>query len=196
MYIMNQMDKKKRSVNIVDATGKQVAANVKRLRAGMTYKELSERMSRVQRPLTVLALRRIEAGERKVDVDDLMAFAVVFGVSPLTLLLPEYGSYNFTTKVTGYPHEIGDNVAWLWARGDEPLELPDDTMSRDQTGNKRAIETFQFKSKPEISDRSTAVPVVSFVPEDPVEAEKDSRESLSEAFRLSRAQRAGVSDEA
>ena len=123
-----------------------------------------------------------------------MAFAVVFGVSPLTLLMPQYGSKSLTTRVTGYPHDIGDNVAWLWARGDEPLELPDDTMSRDQTSNTRAIEMFRFRAKPDISKRDTAVTVASFVPDDPQEAEKQKRDDLTEAFRLSAAQRAGTQE--
>lgn len=166
---MNQEDKKQRSVNGVDATGKQVAENIKRLRAGMTYRELSAKMGDAGRPLTVLALRRIEAGERKVDVDDLMAFAVVFGVSPLTLLLPQYGSKSITTHITGYPHEIGDNVAWLWGRGDEPLDLPDDTMARDQAMNKRAVEIFRLRATPEISERDMQVDAGYWVPDDPEE---------------------------
>ena len=187
-------EKKTRQVNRVAETGEQVAANVKRLRGGMQYKELAARLSAIGRPIAELGLRKIEAGERKVDVDDLMAFAVVFGVSPLTLLMPQYGSKSLTTRVTGYPHDIGDNVAWLWARGDEPLELPDDTMSRDQTSNTRAIEMFRFRAKPDISKRDTAVTVASFVPDDPQEAEKQKRDDLTEAFRLSAAQRAGVQE--
>jgi hypothetical protein len=54
----------------------------------MTFVELSERLSAAGRPIPVLGLRRIERGERRVDVDDLVALAVVFGVSPERLLRP------------------------------------------------------------------------------------------------------------
>lgn len=118
-------EKKKRKVNQVAETGHTVAENIKRLRGTMQYKQLAEKLTEIGRPIAELGLRKIESGERKVDVDDLMAFAIVFGVSPLTLLLPDDGSAWMTTRITGYPHDIGDNVAWLWARGDEPLELPE-----------------------------------------------------------------------
>lgn len=118
-------EKKKRQVNQVAETGHTVAANIKRLRGTMQYKQLAEKLAEIGRPIAELGLRKIESGERKVDVDDLMAFAIVFGVSPLTLLLPDDGSAWMTTRITGYPHDIGDNVAWMWARGDEPLELPE-----------------------------------------------------------------------
>jgi transcriptional regulator with XRE-family HTH domain len=71
-------------------TGLQVQHNVKRLREakGLTYTELSARLSALGRPIPVLGLRRIEAGERRVDADDLIALARVLGVPPVLLLLP------------------------------------------------------------------------------------------------------------
>lgn len=114
-------DKKK--TNQIDATGATVAANIKRLRSGRMLKDISEQLSKIGRHITPLALARIESGERKVDVDDLMAFAIVFNVSPLTLLLPESGSALVSSKITGVSHEYGSNILWLWGRGDEPLEI-------------------------------------------------------------------------
>lgn len=140
---------KKRNVNAVEDTGKQVAANIKRLRGGMTYKELSDRLGEVGRPIAVLGLKRIESGERKVDVDDLMAFAIVFGVSPLTLLLPNSGSCDVKAHVTGHAGEITCNRIWRWALGEHPLpsarpETMDAMMSR------RA--QFRERAKPTIDD--------------------------------------------
>ena len=71
-------EKKKRKVNQVAETGHTVAENIKRLRGTMQYKQLTERLAEIGRPIAELGLRKIESGERKVDVDDLMAFAVVF----------------------------------------------------------------------------------------------------------------------
>lgn len=114
-------DKKK--TNQIDVTGATVAANIKRLRGGRMLKDVSEQLSSIGRHITPLALARIESGERKVDVDDLMAFAIVFNVSPLTLLLPESGSALVASKITGVSHEYGSNILWLWGRGDEPLDI-------------------------------------------------------------------------
>ncbi len=114
-------DKKK--TNQIDITGATVAANIKRLRGGRMLKDISEQLSKIGRHITPLALARIESGERKVDVDDLMAFAIVFNVSPLTLLLPESGSARAPAMITGASHEYGSNILWLWGRGDEPLEI-------------------------------------------------------------------------
>ncbi|WP_421790452.1 helix-turn-helix transcriptional regulator [Gardnerella sp. DNF01192] len=114
-------DKKK--TNQIDETGHTVAENIKRLRGGQLLKDISEKLSKIGRHITPLALARIESKERKVDVDDLMAFAIVFNVSPLTLLLPNSGSALVPSKITGGSHEYGSNILWLWGRGDEPLEI-------------------------------------------------------------------------
>lgn len=67
--------------------GERVSRNIKRLRESgrLTFVELSDRLAKIGRPIPVLGLRRIERGERRVDVDDLFAFAEVFEVSPLML---------------------------------------------------------------------------------------------------------------
>lgn len=67
--------------------GEQVARNVRLMRTArhLTYAELSDRLGAAGRPIPVLGLRRLEVGDRRVDVDDLMALASVFGVQPETL---------------------------------------------------------------------------------------------------------------
>lgn len=52
----------------------------------MPYTELSERLTALGRPIPVLGLRRIEHGERRVDVDDLAVLARALSVPPLALL--------------------------------------------------------------------------------------------------------------
>lgn len=77
--------------NEVAATGRAVAANVKRLREeqNLGYAELSRRLDeQADRDIPPLGLRRIESHERRVDADDLVALAVALSVSPLTLLTP------------------------------------------------------------------------------------------------------------
>ena len=74
----------------VGSTGDVVRQNVRTLREQrkMTYVELTETLDTLGRPIPVLGLRRLEAGERRVDVDDLIALAEVFGVTPSVLLEP------------------------------------------------------------------------------------------------------------
>jgi transcriptional regulator with XRE-family HTH domain len=76
--------------NPLGAVGREVKANVERLRKGqqLTYVALAERTRQAGRPIPVLGLRRIEAGERRVDVDDLAVPAAAFGVRPEQLLEP------------------------------------------------------------------------------------------------------------
>ncbi|MBG6218438.1 hypothetical protein IWX75_002921 [Arthrobacter sp. CAN_A6] len=90
-----------------------------------------------------------------MDVDDLVALAVVFGVSPLTLLLPADGTRYASSYLTGIPdRKVSHNTQWLWALGEEPLELPGLGQTNDALREKAL---YQFKAKPEVEDRSTAV---------------------------------------
>lgn len=131
-------------------TGETVRRNVKRLRGGMQYKDLAEKLAEVGRPIPTLGLRRIEAGERRVDVDDLFALAMVFEVSPLTILMPEDGGRFTHSALTGVPdREIAHNAQWLWATCQEPLEVHVNQPER----LKAEIELFQNRSKPEIQPR-------------------------------------------
>lgn len=70
--------------------GERVRRNVQLLRKArrMTYVELSAVLHGLGRPIPVLGLRRIEAGTRRVDVDDLAVLAEVFGAPPAALLEP------------------------------------------------------------------------------------------------------------
>lgn len=112
----------------------------------MQYKDLAEKLAAVGRPLTPVAIRDAENGKRKVDVDDLMAFAVVFDVSPLTLLMPESGSNGIPTNVTGVGENITCAEAWAWAMGSEPLpNMADDAV--------RTIR-FQERATPRIRDNT------------------------------------------
>ena len=70
--------------------GNNVRRNVRHLREQRrwSYRETEERISRTGRAIPVLRLSAIETGERRVDVDDLVALAAVFDVSVGELLQP------------------------------------------------------------------------------------------------------------
>lgn len=71
-------------------TGRYAAAHIarERLQRGLSYAELSRRLADAGHHLPPLALRRIEAYARRVDVDDLTALAIIFEVSPNALIKP------------------------------------------------------------------------------------------------------------
>ena len=176
--------------NPLGPSGEMVCENVKRLRAGMTYKELAEKLAAVGRPIPTLGLRRIEAGTRRVDADDLVALAVVFDVSPLTLLLPSDGMRALSSPMTGVPdRDVSHNTQWLWGLGQEPLELPGLGRGADSQAQ---IAKYRFRAKPDVEPRSAAVG--GFVSADEDEAADQENDMIAEAFRLAKTQGIGGED--
>lgn len=70
--------------------GRNVRINVRRLREERlwSYKDVADRLARAGRPIDTLELGDVDAGTRRVDVDDLVALAGVFSLSPAQLLEP------------------------------------------------------------------------------------------------------------
>lgn len=102
------------------ATGETVAENITRLRtsAGLSYTQVSERLTIAGRPINPVGVRRIEDGERRVDADDLVALAAALGVSPITLLMPDcMGSDTVQVGSTQVPAVL----LWSWLRAEHPL---------------------------------------------------------------------------
>lgn len=109
--------------NNLGPTGETVRENVVRLRGAMQYKELSERLSAIGRPIHPVSLKRIETGERRVDADDLMALAIALETTTNALLLPRFGDGS-PLELTGAA-DINFWDAWWWAEGSgtlKPLE--------------------------------------------------------------------------
>jgi transcriptional regulator with XRE-family HTH domain len=110
--------------NALGPSGEMLMNNIKRIREGqrVTYVELSERLAALGRPIPVLGLRRIERGERRVDVDDLLALAKALNVSPVALLVPVDldgdAPYGVTPALTTTAAQAR---AWISGRGDEAL---------------------------------------------------------------------------
>lgn len=67
-----------------------VGENVRRARAsvGLSASELAHRVTGVGLPLTESALLRLEAGEDRLGVDELIAFGLALGMPPALLLAP------------------------------------------------------------------------------------------------------------
>jgi transcriptional regulator with XRE-family HTH domain len=101
--------------NPLGPTGNTVRDNVLRYRTRMNlgYADLARRLEALGRPIPVLGLSRIERGERRVDVDDLLALAVALGVSPTSLLLPDTAAADETVSATGIDGTADDLLGWL-----------------------------------------------------------------------------------
>lgn len=102
-------------------TSRRVAANLKRLREsrGLSTTRLSKALKDIAgHSIPATGITRIEKGQRRVDTDDLVAFALIFNVSPLTLLLPPTASdapADLTAKC-----EVTSRTAWYWGTGRAP----------------------------------------------------------------------------
>ncbi len=72
----------------VGPVGRIVAANVRSLRAdrGMSKQALADACAAAGSPIPVLGITRIEDHGRRVDADDLVTLARIFGVEPAQLL--------------------------------------------------------------------------------------------------------------
>ena len=109
-------------------TAAAVAANVGRLRSELrlSYTDVSDRLAERGWPLSPVAVRRIEKGQRKVSPDDLTALAIALRVSPVTLLMPNTESRDDEVELSGVAAgafrnqaRLTANVAWQWLRGDQ-----------------------------------------------------------------------------
>jgi transcriptional regulator with XRE-family HTH domain len=112
-------------------TGEHVARAVRTFREArhLGYAELSRRLTKQGRTIPPLGLRRIEAGERRVDVDDLVALALALDVAPVALLLPaDRDSYR--PLVAGGEPYTWQHI-WLWGTGLQPLSGDMLTFIRD-----------------------------------------------------------------
>lgn len=115
--------------------GQRLTENLVNLRKRNRIKQqdLARLLDTVGRPITSSALSRVEQGERRVDVDDLVALAVALDVTPNHLLLTEDASdelVELTPAVTATRER-----AWQWASGDLPLR--DTPPQRDEAGRLR-----------------------------------------------------------
>jgi transcriptional regulator with XRE-family HTH domain len=129
----------------------RVRQNLLRLRRqrGVSAAELSRRVAELGQPILDTAIIKIEKGDRRVDVDDLVALAAALDVSPNALLLPEMpipapngGTVSLTPEQDGHPRDL-----WAWATGELPLDRP--PASRSEDDDARTLEwVFIVQNRP------------------------------------------------
>ena len=128
----------------------RVAANVESLRKrqSMTLKGLSERMGELGQPVSLNGLSKVENGERRVDVDELIALAIALRVNPSTLLLPDLGDTEQVALTPTLTHEAW--AVWQWADGIAPLP----TSYGDEYNTHDELDDFREIARPgAVTDR-------------------------------------------
>jgi len=104
--------------------GEQVVRNIMALaqERGFSLRELSARLEGLGLKVLPSVLHRMAKGGRRVDADDLVAFAVALGVNPSALLLPRDVPPDAEVELTP---EVKARAwaAWAWADGRMPLPL-------------------------------------------------------------------------
>lgn len=148
-------------------TGRTVAYNVKRLRqkADLNYTELSERLKIYGRDIPPLGIRRIEDGERRVDVDDLMALALALNTNVNALVIPAAGSNQILTIAQDQMYPAW--AVWNWAIGKAPLNhslVPEHVPQSERATY--AGELFESNTDPKSQGRDPAAPNIQTVKTD------------------------------
>lgn len=95
----------------------------------MTQAELSERLRTLGRAIPTASIGRMESGDRRIDVDDLMAISYALDVSPLSLLLPFTDAPADEIQPAGVGRQMDALAAWQWATGSSPHHF--DSGNRD-----------------------------------------------------------------
>ncbi len=107
----------------VAPTGDTVRENIRRIRDNkkISAPQLSERLKEYGRPIPPLGIHRIESGQRRVDVDDLVAFALALDVSPISLLTPCAKQTTDGVRITGIKVCVPAGQVWEWLAGNLAL---------------------------------------------------------------------------
>jgi transcriptional regulator with XRE-family HTH domain len=109
--------------------GERFTTNIRELRDRLRLGQegLADRMAALGHPLGVNAVSRMEKGERRADVSELVALAIALEVTPDRLLLGGTASPNDEVALTSTV-QISGSAAWYWATGRAPLpdgEVPE-----------------------------------------------------------------------
>ncbi|MFE2684047.1 helix-turn-helix domain-containing protein [Streptomyces mirabilis] len=143
-----------------------MAQNIKRIRRArnLDQKEVSALLKGIGRPMLPTVVSKIERGERRIDVDDLVAIALVLNVSPAALLLPPE-SGNQRIKLTE-GHEIPSRTAWQWAEGQRTaMDYEPGPIAHTGPGGDPAIVTEKYEHEQEFDRQQTGYLALTRPPE-------------------------------
>lgn len=113
---------KGRRSNEIGPIGQRVAQNIKQLRerSRLSQEQLAAAVRRLGRPVTRSGVTKTEDSARRMDVDDLVAFALALRSTPNRLLLSGTAAIDEPYQITP-EYRVSEQDAWLWALGERPL---------------------------------------------------------------------------
>lgn len=113
----------------------EVARNIQRVRKARQLKQsdVSKLLKAAGRPTLATVVSKIERGERRIDVDDLVAFGRALGVPPVLLLYP-LGTDEEVEVLPGQHVHTGAAFRWFVGQGPFPSDLIPQGEISDTTG--------------------------------------------------------------
>lgn len=130
--MVRKSEEKWEPLESLGVSGETVARNIRRMRLerGLAFTEVAEQLEKLGRGIPTWGLRKIESGGRRVDVDDLVAIAVVLRTSPASLLMPrinEVGPTDLVAIIDLGP-ELEANDVWAWLTAQRSIDPAVDYM--------------------------------------------------------------------
>jgi transcriptional regulator with XRE-family HTH domain len=121
----------------------QLAANLRQVRKarGMSTYGLAHELEAVGWPIGASGITRLETGERRASVDDLVALALCRNCSPNRLQFPEARG-DLIPVVGGI--KARDTDVWAWVTGEKPLTVPG--AGSELAGSELAV--FKIQNQP------------------------------------------------
>lgn len=144
-------------------TSVRTAANLKQIRQerGVSYAELGRRLKALLHPILDTGIMKIEKGDRRVDVDDLVALALALGVTPNRLILPDVDLPGITTGYALTPAVAGTPVAlWQWAQGERHPGIPVEGAHSWLGGGEHRDLAFVLDNRPYLTARTVRDEIV------------------------------------
>ena len=110
--------------------GDAVSHNIRavRERRRMSQARLAARLTELGHPLLSTAVAKIEAGDRRVDADDLAVIADALNVPPSRLLIAETDRIDDQVAISP-GRVVTASEAWEWANGTHCLEEASDSAA-------------------------------------------------------------------
>jgi transcriptional regulator with XRE-family HTH domain len=121
--------------------GRQVMET--RRRKAWSQQRLSAELGSLGLSIHPTAITKVERGDRRVNIDEALLFAVALGVSPLHLLVPRDNEVE--VRFTASAPTADAEAVRDWMKGTRPLWLVDD----DDDESAHLADVFFFKEQPD-----------------------------------------------
>jgi transcriptional regulator with XRE-family HTH domain len=96
-----------------------------RRRKGWSQERLGERLAELGLEMDTTNIGRIEAGKRRLKIDDLLMFAIALDVSPVHLLAGSYLAEDLMVRLSPKLEPLSSRQVRMWLRGQKELKWQD-----------------------------------------------------------------------